>query len=129
MDQEPTTASENSTVQVSSTCLIISQFLVHTKSSLVEFEIVFHYRTLFNDDIVSMSDHTTQQLKQVFEMYYTLILMNLKQIFLTIIMWYYNVFISSRILYSKFPSEVLSSEDTMVLLSSCATRMDHMQVT
>ena len=75
MDQEPTAASENSTVQVNWQCLIISQFFSAYKNYHWLNSYLFHYRTLFSDDIVSMSDHTTQQLKQVFEMYY--ILMNL----------------------------------------------------
>ena len=32
------------------------------------------------------------------------------------------------ILSSKFPQEILSSDDTMQLLALCATRIEHMQV-
>ena len=83
----------------------------------IVFMLLFH-RTLFSDDIVSMTDNTTQQLKQVFERYHTKLTLQS-----------YMCCVVSTTYCSKFPIEVLSSDDTMVLLSSCATRMDHMQVT
>lgn len=53
---------------------------------------------------------------------------SLKGIFLMIVCTFPLIFVITLFYLSKFPPEVLSDESMMNLLSSCATRIEHMQV-